>query len=214
MTDDPAAPAPSVNWVRGAEGARADQLKALGTTDPDSLVGSPPVIRLLWILPIAFALHELEEWHILDWYVAQWRNLPADQMTPTIVRTWLSLIAGVGFLWTYAGTRFRNPAVAAHVVLFFFILLPFGHTLAHLYWVVDLQRYHPGSVTALLLIIPATVYVAGRAVTARVVSVWYLGVVFLLSLPPTIEAVGLDYRIPDEGLAHYRLASWLVSLVA
>ena len=80
---------------------------------------------------VAFAVHGLEEWNILDWYLTQWSNVSVELMTPVIVRTWLVFISGLGFLWTYAGMRFRNPRVAAHVVMFFFIFLPFGHTAAH-----------------------------------------------------------------------------------
>ena len=170
-------------------------------------------VRILWVLPAVFALHELEEWNILAWYQSAWTNVGADQMTPVIVRTWLVFATLLGLVWTYLGTRLRNPRVSAHVVLFFFLFLPFGHTVPHLYWLVDLRAYHHGVVTAVLLIVPLTLYVATRLVTEKLVSWWYLAVVFLLSVPQSVGAIRLGYQIPDEGLPHYQLSSWLVSLV-
>lgn len=95
-----------------------------------------------------------------------------------------------------------------------FIFLPFGHTVAHVYWLVDLREYHPGTVTAVLLITPLMLYVGAQLVRERLVSVWYLAFVFLLSVPQSLGDIWLDYRIPDEGLPHYQLSSWLVSLVS
>ena len=96
-----------------------------------------------------------------------------------------------------------DGAVAAHVVMFFFIVLPFGHTAAHVNWLADLREYHPGIVTAVLFITPLTLYVGARLVGERLVSVWYLAFVFLLSVPQSLGGIRLDYRIPDEGLPHY-----------
>ena len=85
-------------------------------------------LRILWLLPVAFALHELEEWNILRWYHENWTNMQPEQMSPAIVQAWLGFITLLGFAWTFVGTRLPNPRLAAHVVMFFFMFLPFGHT--------------------------------------------------------------------------------------
>ena len=30
--------------------------------------GAVPTRQLIWLLPLVFALHELEEWNIVEWY--------------------------------------------------------------------------------------------------------------------------------------------------
>ncbi len=62
----------------------------------------------LWLFTIAFALHELEEWNILNWYQRNYVDLPPSQ-------TWrfgygsssLSSLALSGVLWLpYQVTQF------------------------------------------------------------------------------------------------------------
>ena len=172
-----------------------------------------PIRRLLWLLPLAFALHELEEWNILDWYRQYWTNVDAELMTQRTVRTHLVWSSVLGFLWTVIATRFKRSTVTLHLVLVYFTVIVFGHTFAHIYWLVDLRAYGPGVVTAVILVIPITVYVFYRAVTEKLVSVGYVGLLVALSLPTPIGGIRLNYRLPDEGLGMYQLAYRLAELL-
>ena len=67
--------------------------------------------------------------------------------------------------------------------------------------------------TAAILVIPITVYVFYRAVTEKLVSVWYVGLLVALSLPTPIGGIRLNYRLPDEGLGMYQLAYRLAELL-
>ena len=82
-----------------------------------------PIRRLLWLLPLAFALHELEEWNILDWYRQYWTNVDAELMTQRTVRTHLVWSSVLGFLWTVIATRFKRSTVTLHIVLVYFTRL-------------------------------------------------------------------------------------------
>ena len=58
-----------------------------------------PFRRVIWILPIGWALHEMEEWNIISWYQRHFVNPP--EMTPLSVLTLLAYSALAGFVWTF-----------------------------------------------------------------------------------------------------------------
>ena len=70
---------------------------------------SVPTRQLGWLLPVAFALHELEEWNIVAWYQRYWTNVD-----PTIVNqrnswTWLAFASLFGFAWTFLASSLPQP---------------------------------------------------------------------------------------------------------
>ena len=173
---------------------------------------SVPTRQLGWLLPIAFALHELEEWNIIAWYQRYWTNVD-----PTIVNqrnswTWLAFASLLGFAWTFLASRFRNLTIMFHILLVFFIPV-FSHSLAHVYWLFSFGVYAPGVVTSIILIIPITAYVTYRAIRDRFVSGAYAAVIFALTLFPTVWAIRLSNRLPDEGIPFLRFSSWLADLL-
>ena len=172
-----------------------------------------PIRQLVWLLPLAFALHELEEWNILEWYQQYWTNINPELMTRRTVWTHLVWSSLFGFGWTFFATRFRRSKITLHIVLVYFTVVAFGHTFAHIYWLFDLGAYAPGIVTAAFLIIPITVYVFHRALEEKLVSGWYVALLVAISLRLPISGVRLNYRLPDEGLGMYRFASQLAGFL-
>jgi len=53
-------------------------------------------LQVVWLLPIAFALHEAEEWWILGWYERNFVDLTAK--TNTSIHTFLVFASMVGFV--------------------------------------------------------------------------------------------------------------------
>jgi hypothetical protein len=161
---------------------------------------------------VAFALHEHEEWNILEWYQRYWTNVDPEIFNQRNARTWLAFASLLGFLWAFLATRFRNPKITFQFVLVFFVAV-FGHSLAHVYWLFSFEAYDPGVVTSVVLIIPITAYVAYRAIRDGLVSPEYVAVLFALTLPPTVWAIRLGNRLPDGGIPFLRFSSWLADLL-
>jgi drug/metabolite transporter (DMT)-like permease len=168
--------------------------------------------NLAWLLPVAFAFHELEEWNIVAWYRRYWSNVDPAIVNQRNSWTWLAFASLFGFLWTFLATRPRNPKIAFHILLVFFVAV-FSHCLAHIYWQFSLGVYAPGVVTSVLLIIPITAYVSYRAIREGLVSIVYVAVLLAMTLPSTAWAIRHDYRLPDEGIPFLRFSSWLADLL-
>ena len=108
-----------------------------------------------WLLPVAIALHEAEEWNILDWEQRNFVNL--SDKTHTSVRTFLVFFTLLGFLCTALVTLPNNPKIAA------FLFLPFAagaclNALQHLFYTFYFRQYAPGVITSVVLYIPIVVY--------------------------------------------------------
>lgn len=109
----------------------------------------------IWLLPAALAVHEFEEWNILEWYRAHWVNLDAGTMTDSSVHVWLLFLSAVGFIVTWVASASLGLRRAARlVVLPVFAVIILGHAGAHIFWTVRFGAYAPGVVTSVLLIIP------------------------------------------------------------
>ena len=178
----------------------------------NTVLGAVPTRRLGWLLPAAFALHELEEWNIAEWYRRYWTNVDPSMVNQRNSWTWLAFASLFGLLWTFLATCFRNPKLTFHTLLVFFIAV-FSHSLAHVYWLFSLGVYAPGVVTSVLLIIPLTAYVTYRAIRDDFVSPVYVAVLLAVTLPVTAWAIGLDHRLPDGGIPFLRFSSWLADLL-
>jgi len=178
----------------------------------NTALGAVPTRRLVWLLPVAFALHELEEWNIAEWYRRYWTNVDPATVNQRNSWTWLVFAGLFGFLWTALAVRFRNPKLTFHVVLILFIAV-FSHSFTHVYWLFSLGTYAPGVVTSIFLIIPITAYVTCRAIRQGLVSPVYIAILLALTLPPIVWAIRLDNRLPDGGIPFLRFSSWLANLL-
>ena len=69
-----------------------------------------PLRKLIWVLPIVFAIHELEEWDIIHWYQAYIVNQP--EMTYSILWTQLAFTSFLGFAWTFIASLFPKITVS------------------------------------------------------------------------------------------------------
>ncbi len=73
-----------------------------------------PLRKLIWILPITWALHEIEEWNIISWYQRHFVNPP--EITPLSLFTLLVFSTLMGFVWTFIASLFRNSKVTAWIL--------------------------------------------------------------------------------------------------
>ena len=167
-------------------------------------------LTAIWLLPMALAVHEAEEWNILRWEQRNFANLPAK--TDTSVRTFLVFFTLFGFLWTALAALPSNPTIAA------FVLLPFAagaflNTLQHLFYTLYFRQYAPGVITSVVVIIPIVGYLTARAIEENLVPIVYvmvLGILTVLGLIQTIKA-GNTLTPTFRAISHLgvALAKWL-----
>lgn len=162
-------------------------------------------LTAIWLLPIALALHEAEEWNILGWEQRNFVNLLAK--THASVRTFLVFFSLFGFLWTALAALFNNPKIAA------FVLLPlaagaFLNALQHLFYTMCFRQYAPGVITSVVLYLPTSAYRTTRAIQENLVPVAYvvvLGILAILGLIQTMKA-GNTFIPFFRAISHFGMA--------
>jgi hypothetical protein len=117
--------------------------------------------RVQWAFPVVVSLHNLEEalwlprlWQNRGWHLA---------INPVEFRVLAALIAALAFLVTYMSVRQGKKSLGAYLVAIFSALMLLN-AIWHLAATFYLESYAPGVVTAVLLVMPVTIYILGRAV--------------------------------------------------
>jgi hypothetical protein len=140
-----------------------------------------PYKKMVWLLPLVLAFHELEEWNIKAWNTANFTSAPD---TPeNAIRVLLVLVITIGFLVTSIACSFKSVSKAAYFSLTFFVLVAFNNSLQHVYWQLSWGTYAPGVIAAVFLNIPAILLVSWHALANKLVSPIYLAILYLSSVP-------------------------------
>jgi hypothetical protein len=175
------------------------------------LEGSVGWARLLWVLPLAFAAHELEEWNIAPWLRANFT--PATELTDLAARTLLVAFALAALAYTGAVSLLASLRARLWLLLPLFVVVALGNAVQHVYWAASQGAYAPGVITSAFAVVPAVAYVSLRAVRERLLPAWYVGLLHLLALLPVLVAARLGRTLSPEQLALHRtavrLAAWL-----
>lgn len=167
---------------------------------------------VLWLLPLAFALHEAEEWNITRWEHRHFVGMPPNA-TDKSARAWIAFVSAVGFVWCAVAALPGNPTVAAFVFLpaIAFVLM---NAFQHVYWSLHFRQYAPGVVTAIGLLIPTGLYVAFRAVQQGYVPIWYAAVWAVPIVAGLVQTVRAGDRVTAVVRTVYNVGSWLVERIS
>ncbi len=125
---------------------------------------------IVWLFPVVFLFHELEEWNILDWYHRFYVDMPAS--THFSVRIWIVTISVVGFLLTGLTLVSKNPKVTAYMIVPL-VALTVLNGLQHLYWLFFFKAYAPGVVFGGIIGVVLGFYIIGRALAEKLIPFWY-----------------------------------------
>jgi len=135
-----------------------------------------PYKRIVWLLPLVLAIHEIEEWNIKAWNVANFQNAP--ETPESAIRALLVLVILSGFAVAALACAFKNDSKTAYVSLTFFVFVAFNNSLQHIYWQLAWGTYAPGVIAAAFLNIPAILLVSWHAIKNRLVSPIYLFILY------------------------------------
>jgi len=172
-------------------------------------ISKVPYSKLVWLMPISFTLHELEEWNIMPWYRDNFANPPP---TPDYAaQTWLIFISVIGFIITGLACCFKNKNVTATITLTFFIALAFGNSLQHIYWLFSFNTYAPGVVAAVLINIPVIVFMSWHAILNRLILVAYVGILYFVAFAGLVVVIRADNVVTETFLRMHSFSEYLAA---
>ncbi len=167
-------------------------------------------LSLIWLFPIAFTLHELEEWNIVKWYEQNFVDLP--DKTNTSTRFFLVFISTAAFLWTGLAALWGNASLAAYI-LFAFLSVVILNCIQHIYWQFYFRTYAPGVITAVFLLLPLIGLLAFRAIAESLVPVWYLALCLLLVVLGMRSTIQTQNRLTPMFLRIHAFSKNMVELL-
>ncbi len=154
-----------------------------------------PFNKLIWLIPIVYLFHELEEWYIFEW----WSNVfPDSPPLPVFAgRVWLLASSILGFILIASFSYFKNPKTVA-ISSLILASLPFGNGLQHLYWLFYFNCYAPGVIFASFIGIPITIYLIYRAISEKLIKKRFVLILSIYPIYVFIEVVMAGNQVPNS----------------
>ncbi len=119
--------------------------------------------RLLWLVPIFFTLHNMEEAPFME----SWSKRLPLKIHPTVsTRQFLiavTFLTLAGFLATYFGVEYVGDRTGYWIVLAIQAILLFNAFIPHIASTIRFRMYSPGVITATLITLPFSFYLFHRA---------------------------------------------------
>jgi hypothetical protein len=135
-----------------------------------SLLDSLPFDRLLWLVPVFFALHNMEEAPLME----RWsQRLPFK--TPFTITTRQFVIAVTfltlaAFILTYLEVEHLANRTGYLIVLGMQAILLFNAFIPHIAATIRLRTYSPGVITGVLMTLPFSFYLFRRALAENILT--------------------------------------------
>jgi hypothetical protein len=133
--------------------------------------------RLLWLVPVFFALHNLEEAPFMErWSKRLPLKLPINYTTRQFVIAVILLTLG-GFFITYWGVEYLHNSTGYLLVMGIQAILFFNAFIPHIGTTIRFRMYSPGVVSATLITIPFSIYLTQRALADSMITwkqIWIL----------------------------------------
>ena len=166
---------------------------------------------LLWMIGVAFVLHEAEEWNLVPWLTAHFE--PAPEFSSAEARTLLVLFAFLGFSFTAIALLFLSLRGALFALLPLFVGVVLGNALTHVVWLFHFGAYAPGVLTSAFLLIPLIGLLVHRVLRERLVPAVFVLMLLGAALVQPLGAAlsGSTMGGPQLALQRFgaRLAGWL-----
>lgn len=129
-----------------------------------------PFDRLLWLVPVFFALHNLEEAPFME----RWsRRLPL-KIHPVVTTRQFALavtfLTLAGFLLTCYALEILGSSTGYILILAIQAILLFNALIPHIAITIRFRMYSPGVITAVLITLPFSYYLFRRAITENILS--------------------------------------------
>ncbi len=126
--------------------------------------------RLLYIVPVVYLLHEIEEWNILAWHKSV--NTGVPDVTDLHVRIALVFVLILGVVWTGISLIAKSRKVMIYTAMPL-IAISIANGIQHLIWWIHFNVYAPGVIFGFFLGAPVFLFIAVRMVKEHLVARLY-----------------------------------------
>lgn len=133
-------------------------------------VSSLGYTSLVWLFPIVFTLHELEEWNAHVWEEAHFVDMPYIPLVGS--RMFFFAIGVFSFLAVWIVTCFKNPKITAYLTLPFIVLITLNG-MQHIFYSLHFLSIYPGFIFGGLVGVPVGAYLVVWALEDRLVHPLY-----------------------------------------
>lgn len=128
-----------------------------------TFLNSIPFDRLLWLVPILLAVHNIEEAPFMEnWYKRVPMKFPLKITTRQFVIA-VTFITLAGFVVTYLGLEYLAKQTGHLLVLGMQAILFFNAFIPHIATTIRFRMYSPGVITSILIVLPFSFYLFRRA---------------------------------------------------
>jgi hypothetical protein len=135
-----------------------------------SRLDSIPIDRLLWLVPVFFALHNLEEAPFME----RWSKRLSLEIHPKVTTRQFALavtfLTLAGFLLTYYALQFLGFPTGYILILGIQAILLLNAFIPHIATTIRFRMYSPGVITAVLFILPFSCYLFQRALEENLLT--------------------------------------------
>jgi hypothetical protein len=126
--------------------------------------------RLLWLVPVFLIIHNIEEAPFMEkWYKRLPVKIPLTVTTRQFVIA-LAFITVAGFVLTYFGVEYLANQTGYLLVLGMQVILLFNAFVPHIATTIRFRMYSPGVITAVLIMLPFSIYVFRRAFAENILT--------------------------------------------
>ncbi|MGZ8940836.1 MAG: HXXEE domain-containing protein [Limisphaerales bacterium] len=125
---------------------------------------------LLWLVPIFFTLHNLEEAAFMaDWATRLPVNIPLAITRRQFVIA-VTLLTLAAFLLTFVGVEYLDTSTGYLIILGIQMILLFNAFIPHVASTIRFRMYSPGVITAILITLPFSLYLFRRALVENTLN--------------------------------------------
>ena len=154
-------------------------------------------INIIWIIPVFFLIHELEEWNILNWYKKFYVDLPPS--TNISIRIHIITLSIIAFLLTFIA--WISPIILRSIIVIYISSFILANTIQHIIWTVQYNAYSPGLLTALFATLVYALINIKLINSELILTPCYL--IVLMWVPAIIATVRSKYHMtPDVRRVH------------
>jgi hypothetical protein len=134
------------------------------------LLNDIPFRVLLWLVPVFFMLHNIEEAPSME----SWSKRLPQKIHPTVsTRQFVvavTLLTLSSFLLTYVSLAWLPTATGYLIILGMQVVMLVNAFVPHLLTTIRFRLYSPGLVTAMFITLPFSIYLFQRAFTERILT--------------------------------------------
>jgi hypothetical protein len=133
-------------------------------------LNSLPFERLLWLVPIFFAIHNLEEAPFME----SWSKRLPLKIHPVITTRQfviaVTVLTAAGFLLTFLSLEYFQMTLGYLLVLELQAILLFNAFIPHIGATIRFRMYSPGVISAIIITIPFSFYLFRRAFAEQLLT--------------------------------------------